>query len=207
MTDNSIAPQPGQETTQPGKGTTPEPAAPPADQKTAGDPKPGDGKQPEAKPDGDQSKKVVPESYDLKLSEDSYLNAKSLEQVTDFAKKNGLSNEEAQAIVDRENERIATYVDEQSNQWQKDWEADKEIGGAEFKKNVELAKRVVDRFGDADLKKGLERFGYGNHPALGRMLVKIGKAMAEDSLVIPGAAPKEPERKSTAEIFYSPNKE
>ncbi len=69
--------------------------------------------------------------------------------------------------------------------------------------NVELAKRVVDRFGTDPLKKSLSESGLGNHPELVRLLVRIGKSMSEDQLVIAGHKPSET-KKSAADILFGP---
>ena len=191
---------------------TPAPVTPPADEGAVVTPpvpevKPAEAK-PVEKPAGSEpEKKVVPEKYDLKLPKDSLLDPVELENVSKYAKANGLTNEEAQDILEGESARMATHVDSQKEKWSTEWKNDEEIGGADFQKNVELAKRVVDRFGDESLKSDLNRFGYGNHPGLGRMLVKLGKAMSEDQLVMPGAVPAGAEKKSTAEVFYPSKKE
>ncbi len=46
---------------------------------------------------------------------------------------------------------------------------------------------------------------YGNNPELMRFLVRIGKAMSDDQLLL--AKGKGPEKKSAAEVFYGPQKE
>lgn len=154
--------------------------------------------------------KVVPETYDLKLPDGSPLDPATIEKTAAYAKERGLSNEEAQALIDRENETISSYVEKQHKeleektvQWEKTWEGDKEIGGGDFKKNAELAKRVVERFGSPELKKALNDTGLGNHPELGRLLVRIGKAMTDDQLVLPGAMPAA--KKTPAQVLYGPD--
>lgn len=151
-----------------------------------------------------KEKTVAPEKYDLKLSEDSVLGKRALERIEAYAKEQGLSNEQAQAIVDGEAEAVAKFVDEQSNEWANQTKNDKEIGGEGFKKNVETAKRVIDKFGSDTLRKELNKTGYGNHPELIRLLSRIGKAMNEDELVIPGA--QAGTKRSREEIFYGKEK-
>ncbi len=123
-----------------------------------------------------------------------------------------MSNEDAQALIEREDLAVKNHVEgekaqvkETAEQWVKSAEADKEIGGAMFKQNIELAKRVVGRFGSDLLKTDLESTGLGNHPELVRLLVKIGKSMSEDQLILPGAPKVAPEKKSAAETLYGPS--
>ncbi len=184
----------------------PKAATPPPDPAAKGDP------QPPAKPDDankgtDGSARVVPDAYNLKLPDGSLLDAKILEQVASFAKEKKLTNEEAQAVLERESAMIASYVDAQKQtlvQRQKEWvetiKADKEIGGDGMNQTIEMAKRVVDRYGSDSLKKALNDSGLGNHPELVRFVARIGKAMSEDQLVIPGAA--SAGKRTLEDIFY-----
>lgn len=147
----------------------------------------------------------------LKLPEGSLLDAKAVEDVSAFAKANGLAPEKAQALLERESKLVATKAEEQTSQWNKitsGWidvaKADKEIGGESFGKNVELAKRVIEKFATAEFKKELVDSGYGNYPELIRFVHRIGKAMSADTWVQAGAVP--PPQKSAAEVFYGPDK-
>ena len=183
--------------------TTPTPTEPKADAAKVDAPKVTDTKPAEPQP----AKKVVPEKYNLALPKDSLLDPTAIEEISSFAKENGLSNEEAQDILEGESVKLAAHVDKLKEKWSTEWKNDKEIGGAEFEKNAELAKRVIDRFGTDGLKNELNKWGYGNHPELGRLLVKIGKAMAEDTLRMPGSQPAGEQRKSLAEVLYPNQKE
>lgn len=167
---------------------------PPAPAKEAEGAKVSEGEKPK------ENEKVVPERYDLKLPEDSVLDAPALERIASLAKERGLSQEEAEAAVIDTNKRVAEVYDQQTKQWLDEVKADKEIGGEALNKNVELAKRVVDRFGSESLKKDLNRTGLGNHPELVRFLSKIGNQMSEDVLVHPGA--QVGGAKSVEDLFY-----
>lgn len=154
---------------------------------------------------------VTPEAYDLKLPDGSLLDPASVEKVTLFAKENKLSQEAAQALLQRENEVVSSFVTKaqadfkaQTEQWVKDIQGDKEVGGEKFKENIELAHRVLKRFGSDDFSKALEETGYGNHPDLVKVFVRIGKAMGDDKAVIPGA--QAGEQKSLAQLLYPTNK-
>lgn len=140
-----------------------------------------------------EEKPVVPEKYDLKLPKDSALSEAHLEKLSVYAKEKGLSNEQAQSLLERESQAVSDYVtnlketqSKMTETWFEQAKGDKEIGGEAFKQNAELAKRVVSRFGTDDFKKELNKTGLGNHPELLRVFSRIGKAMSEDQLVIPG---------------------
>jgi hypothetical protein len=200
-TQNKIYPPATPPVPDPAAVKPPEPAAPEP------------GKQPDPKDDKqgtDGQARVVPEKYDLKLPDGSPLDAKALDEVSSFAKEKKLTQDEAQAVLERESKRIASYVDaqkEQLAQKQKEWietiKTDKELGGEGMNKTIEMAKRVVDRYGSDSLKKALNDSGLGNHPELVRFVSRIGKAMSEDQLVLPGAA-QSTGKKSLEDIFYPP---
>lgn len=198
----------------PPAGNPPNPTPPAAPTPEPAAPKPGDGKSKEEPNPAQPPQKVVPEKYDLKLPEGSQLDATHIEKVAALAKERKLSNEEAQAIIDRDNATISGFADGQNKQlkerqdaWVKDSQNDKEFGGEAFAKNAELAKRVVERFGSDALKTALNDTGLGNHPELLRVFVRIGKAMSEDQLVLPGSTQSTAEKKSVEDIFYPPKKE
>ena len=150
---------------------------------------------PKADPPAEQ-KPSVPEKYELKMPEGSPLEAGHLEKISAYAKGKGLSQEQAQALLERESEAVAGFAKAQKDnyektvdEWAKQTESDPEVGGENYKKNVELASRVIKRFGSETLIKALNDTGYGNHPELVRAFTRIGKAMSEDQLVIPGTQP------------------
>lgn len=78
--------------------------------------------------------------------------------------------------------------------------ADKDIGGANFDANVQTAQRALARFGTPELKGLLNTTGLGNHPALVKMFVAVGKQIREDS---PDYGTGGGGRKSNEEVFYS----
>jgi len=152
---------------------------------------------------------VVPEKYDLKLKEGSLLDAAYVEKVTAYAKEHKLSNEQAQAHLDRETGAVAAYMEGATQklkhqadvEWPAMAKADPEIGGEAFNKNVEISHRVLAKYGSPKLMEELNNTGFGNHPELIRVFSKIGKMMTEDQLVMPGAV-QGSGQKSMADVFY-----
>lgn len=131
--------------------------------------------------------------YDLKLPEGALLKADVIERTAAFAKERGLSNEVAQKTLELTSAEVKAYHDglQQMHestklQWLADAKNDKEISGEkgdQFDKNTELAHRAFKHFAGDDFAKVVTEMGYGNHPALVKTFMKIGKAMAEDMLV------------------------
>lgn len=154
----------------------------------------------------------APEKYDLKIPEGSPLDATHLERTAAFAKERGLSNEEAQALLERDNKTVAGYLDGQKKlvederkAWLTTAKSDKEIGGDNHGRKVELAQRVIARFGTEALQDVLKRTGFGDYPELVRVFSRIGEAMSEDQLILPGATPGD--KKSPEDILYDKSKQ
>jgi len=169
----------------------------------------------EAKPaaDGAKPAEAKPEiKYDLKKPEGSMLGDDWNERTVALARERGLSAEQAQSVLEHESATLAHHeakrvLSEKAlvEGWATEAKADPEIGGEEFARKVEYAKRVVDRFGTDDFKKAVTETGIGNHPELIRFCYRIGKAMANDQTVLGGSSSSESRRKTPAEILYGSN--
>lgn len=152
-----------------------------------------------------------PTQEDLKeitLPQDSPLTAEDLEAVKEYAKENGLTNKQAQALIEKQNERLNKFIDKEVNAFQQKvagYEAqvksDKEIGGTNFNKSMSLAKRVLERYGNEQLKAELNNTGFGSHPEVIRLLARIGSTISDDSLIAPAPKPVE-QTKTLAEQIY-----
>lgn len=147
-----------------------------------------DGKEEDDK--GEKEDEGAPEKYDLKLAEDSLLDQKDVDEIAARARELDLSNEDAQLMVEMEaeaanryHEKIAAEVKEIHDGWLKAAQTDKEIGGDSFKENVELAHRVLEKFGTKEFNQMLNDSNYGNHPEVIRIFARLGKQMASDEAV------------------------
>lgn len=156
----------------------------------------------------EETKPAAQEAYQLALPDGSPLDPKALEEISAFARERGFSKEQAQAVLERESAVLTSYREAQqaalqqaTEQWFAEVKADPELGGEAFAKNVELAKRVVARYGSEKLKQTLNESGLGNHPELVRLLVKIGKETAEDTLVVPRAT-QTPQSREARDVLF-----
>lgn len=164
----------------------------------------------EAKQEAKAETKDAEAKLELKLPEDSLLDDAEVARIAEYAKKRGLTQEQAQEIIEMESQTLAKFREDQINHLKKqseEWKAnllsDKEFGGEAFKANAELAKRAAQKFATPDFIKTLEETGLGNHPELVKMFYRIGKAMSDDSFVKPGA--QAASKKDIAEVLYGNN--
>jgi midasin (ATPase involved in ribosome maturation) len=144
--------------------------------------------------------KKAPEKYELKLPEDSPLDPESIDKLKSIAKEHGMSNEEAQAFLENHSKAVQQDIMAKEARWRSEVETDKELGGDKFKESIAMAERAVKQFGSESLLKELDKSGLGSHPEVIRVFARIGRAMADDKLVMPGQ--QSGGAKSMEDIFY-----
>ena len=190
MSETATATPPAQANT-PAAASTPPPATPPATPQQAPAAVVAPPAQPAAKAEAEKA--VVQTKRELKLPEGSPLGQGDVERIAAEAAQRGLSNTDAQALLERESKAVASYSARQLQQladegerWKEQASVDPEVGGARFDENKEHAKRFIDRYGSDDLKRALKTTGLANHPEFFRLCVRAGKASREDTLVTSG---------------------
>jgi hypothetical protein len=163
----------------------------------------------------------APESYDLKVPETAKgIDAAIVERTAAIARAQGLGNEAAQKLLEGVVAEVTAQQTAQVEAWKPggsewtkrdaEWRAaalaDAAIGGSPEKlaKSVELAQKVMAKFGGDDVVAFLKETGLGSHPAALKLLSKIGAAMSESSLVV-GAPAAVAGSLSAAEKMYGPD--
>lgn len=137
---------------------------------------------------GDKPKEGAPEKYDdFKVPEGAQeLDKAKLEEFLPVAKALNLTQEAAQKLIDFYAKTQADAINamttkwaETHAQWRKDAETDAEIGGANLQDSLKAVNAFKKAFGSPELDQLLEDTRIGDHPALLRAFVKVGKAVSE----------------------------
>jgi len=178
-------------TVQPGDDTNSDVADPSATDDTGTQPEGGDADGDGSGQDTDSSSQTSPDAYaDFDLPEEVALDEALLAEASPLFKELGLTQEQAQKLVDFQAKQVQAGSQSQVdafNQLMDDWQDqsrnDKEFGGDKFDENVAVARNAIAKFGTPELKQLLEEHGVGNHPEVIRFMVKVGKLTAED---VPG---------------------
>lgn len=127
----------------------------------------------------------VPEDYEFQAPEGGELNKELVDEFKPLAKELGLSQENAQKLVDFQN-KAEQKKQENWNNLQQEWmdksQNDQEFGGQAFEENVAVARKALDTFGNDAFKEFLDFAGAGNHPEVIRFLYRVGKAVDEDKM-------------------------
>ncbi len=152
----------------------------------------------------------TPEAYELMLPEGfKETDSAALESFMPIAQEVGLSNEQAQKLVDLYGQNIqaqakvqeAAWVNQRAA-WIKELKNDAEFGAGDeetFRLNVGRAQMALSEFGSPELKSFLQQSGMGDSAPLVRFFCKVGQALGEDGLVQSNFGGK---RKSAAEILF-----
>jgi len=153
-------------------------------------------------PEKKDEKPVVPEKYEFKAPEGvEQLDPQALAVFEPIAKELGLSQEQAQKLVDiypQIQQQQAELWSKQVTDWGEQVKADKEIGGDKLTASVGQAQKALDQFGTPALREYLHTSGLGNHPELVRAFAKVGKMMSEDKIIMPNQGG----QRSAADILY-----
>jgi hypothetical protein len=156
----------------------------------------------------------VPETYEAyKLPDGVQVDEALLTKFNATAKELGLTQAQAQKLVDLQAETaaagetgreefLAQALKAQSDAWVNEIKSDPELGGAKFDATVSTAVKAISTFFGDDFRQLLNDSGIGNNPALIRGMHKIGLAISEDKLVIPGSDASATEEPSAAKTLF-----
>lgn len=107
--------------------------------------------------------------------------------------------ERAQAFLDLHLSLLSKAADAYAGQWettQADWQRQvrelPEIGGDRLEQTLGQIAKVLDRYGDQEVREILNVTGAGNHPAVVRFMHKIAKDLNESPPVRGGSAEGQP---------------
>lgn len=166
--------------------------------------------------EGNDSIAGAPETYaDFNTPDGIELDGEVLDQFRGVAKELNLPQDKAQGLVDlavqlsqKWGADLASQVEANITEWGKQTQADPEIGGANLKANLAIARKARDAFGSPALQELLDTSGLGNHPEVVRFFVKVGQGISEDKLVVRDGdtSPKPKGQADLAKAFY-PNME
>lgn len=142
----------------------------------------GDKKADAGSKDQGSDKSSVPEKYELKLSDGSLLDSKTVDKVAAIARERGLSQEDAQAQLAVIETQTMNDRNERVTEWNESVKADKELGGEHYATTLQSVQRYAGYLKTEypEVLELLERTGYTSHPAVARFLRDQGNRMAED---------------------------
>lgn len=146
--------------------------------------------------DGDTAADDEPIEYNFKLPDGVEMAPETLEGLKGIAGELKLDQDGGQKLASFGAEMFQKWETAQAEgieavkaEWSEATKADKEIGGANFDKNLGIAKSALEKFGTPELKAFLNETGLGNHPEINRLFWKMGNQISDDTLVAGDPAP------------------
>lgn len=136
-----------------------------------------------------ETKTSAPEKYEFKAPDGITFDDKVIAEASTLFKKLGLTNDQAQELVDfqaaqakTQAEAPYTAYDKMREGWQNEVKADKEIGGI-LAKVKETISRALDTIGSpelvAEFKSAMNLTGAGDHPAFVKAFYKLASSIVE----------------------------
>lgn len=170
-------------------------------------------KEERSKETSEDKSKEEPKDYELSLDEKSLITKDSLDRIAAYAKEQGLSKEQAEKLLGSYEQTLKDYDDlmaknledqrrETAENWVKELKKDEEFGGANFEKNVELARKGTSKVFSESFAEVLEHTGLGNNPDFVKGMKIIGEMISDDSFVH-GKHMRDQKPKTAEEIFFS----
>lgn len=180
-------------------------AVPPAQEPAAAVTPPAEA--PAADKPADTKPQGAPEKYEFKYPEGYQVDDTALTEYSAAFKELGLTNEQAQRLVDMDAKRSTASTEaataaqkQQVETWVGELKGDPEFGGAKFEANVGIANKALAAFGSPELTQFFKETGLGNHPLLVKAFHKAGMQLGEASLH--KTTTDQPAAKSLAEMLY-----
>lgn len=192
--EQTAAPAPAQDSTQQkAEAPAPAPAAAPAEATTEA--------KTEAKTEGEQKlEALTPEMYEsLTLPEGVGLGTDDFKGMAQVAIANGVKPEAMQAMV----QAHADSIKAQQDQWAIASANDPLIGGEKMDENLAVAVKGLKAYGDPEVNALLKQTPLGTHPAILRLLFRVGQTVQEDRHVNSGGAPAG--TRNVADIMFGGN--
>lgn len=146
----------------------------------------------------------APEKYELTIPDDGILDERDRSAIEAYARANGLSNDDAQALLEEHAGQLRT----QSETWLAETKKDKTYGGEKLAETQKLARSAIDRIRpeghprrDA-FRALLNKGGIMNHIEVVSFLADLGRQMGEDGGIGAGGGGKGG-KKGLAEKLYT----
>ena len=152
----------------------------------------------------DSSQAAPVDGYaDFTLPDTIDMNTANLESASAVFKDMGLTQDQAQKLVDLEAANVQASAQAQVDafnsmvdEWATASKNDSEFGGDKFEESIATAKAAITKFGTPELQELMNTHGVGNHPEVVRFMVRVGNLTKEDNPGKDGApaANAEPDR-------------
>lgn len=148
-------------------------------------------------------KSQAPEKYEAFKFGEQALSEDVTAQFAELAKKNGLSQEQAQeymtVLAPAADKQVREMAENNRRIWLDQSQKDPEIGGEKFQENLSIAGMGYNQYASDGLKAVLSASGLSRHPEVIRLFYRLGKNLQQDKGVAGNATAPAPQK------VYFPN--
>lgn len=156
----------------------------------------------------EQPTEPAEEEFEIELPEDSPLTEEQFNNLMDYAESQNFTKEQAEKLIELQVQALGDGTkaanDRRSRELaeiNKRTREDEEFGGEKFEESLKIMSLPVNQFGDKELRAFLKT-PEGGHPAIARMLYKIGNAMKSDTFLGKGGGSEGNQTPSRLEKLY-----
>lgn len=155
----------------------------------------------------EKAEEITPESYgDFEIPDGIPVNQPMADEFKKIAAANKLSKEAAQALVSlkvKEVQEQQAAFQERRKEWVGQLKTDPDFGGKAFDSSVKTASLALRQFDkDGEALNVLQATGLDNHPAIVKLLHRVGLGVADDKVHTPHDRVGKPEKPPLSERLY-----
>lgn len=166
--------------------------------------------------EGEEGKEDKPIEYgEFTIAQELVADTEALESAKVLFAKYGLSQEQAQELIDVQNQlmtrqhkefaqKMQTETDQLLGKWENEVRADEELGGAKIKENMAIARSAAINLGVPEALAVISEANMSSNPAILRLLYRAGKALQESGYAVSGKGSKR--NIPLEELMYGDNK-
>lgn len=137
--------------------------------------------------EAEKAKSVAPDKYEFKAPEGMTLNQAAVDSFSPVAKEIGLTQEQAQKVVDVYSGLVKAQADSQEQAFKDYQESQKQESlkalGANAPEQLSFVAKVRDTFFSPETRELINASGLGNNINFIRDCIKLGKQISEEKLV------------------------
>ena len=137
--------------------------------------------------------------WKLDMPKDAPFHETEFKALTETAKKAGLTQVQAEALVKHRVEQTHAEINRVNDLWYDQVSKDPEIGGQNLATTVANAKRALAAWATPDERKAIANSPFANNPMFLKILNRAAAALPTEDKAIPGNATSAPERPMTPE--------
>lgn len=131
---------------------------------------------------------AAPADWKVEAPKDTLLSTHELSSVEAYAKKAGLTKDQAQGFVNEQHQLKQAEISRTNDLWYDQSNADPEIGGAKMPATVANVQKALGAFATAEERKSITNSPFANNPLFLRIMNRVAASLPKEDQTVPGAS-------------------